>query len=412
MTSPHKALRILYNGSLSLFQPDTVIAQGGPSRFEDIFRKFFLKEKDFLIIPFLFTQHADTKDPFIRTTTFQNHLFNELVYCRDSFGSLYGNNPKRSQFLKQIHPLLNVIRKTISDEGINVVFLNGFSLNNWLLLYAAHKEKIPVVIQHAGLFKKEIARNKGLSSATKKLFYQMERDTIRWCSHHIFLNKFSKEVFMKLYNIKNQSLCPSSIIPLPVPLVRSSNNFKSYVNVEANIGMVARWDSIKNHSAMYRLATASLVPKEWKFHTVVNIPKTSNVYTFPKKYTAAITTHRPMVPKDLTHFYQKMDAIFVPSNFDVSPTVVAEAFLAGVPVIISNKVGWQNEFIECGLRDHVIAINSSGNTLVKTVGRILSERQGNIKKYRGIAKHIRETHAPKRVFEQYNSLFRKIMACV
>ena len=406
MTSRSKALRILYNGSFSVLEPNKVLAQGGPSRFEDIFRKFFLKE-DFFIIPFLFTESADTSVPYIRVKTREGNLFNELVYCNDTRSLFQNKNPKRSLFLKTIQQTVKVIRSTLIQEKIDVVFLNGFSLNNWLLLYAAHKEKIPVVIQHAGIMKKEISRHMSFSSATKKIIYQMERDTIRWCSHHIFLNTFSKEVFIKLYNVKDQTKIISTIIPLPVPLTRNSKSIKKSIETNIKIGMVARWDSIKNHSAMLRLATASTRPKNWTCHTVVHIPEASNIFTFPKKYKAAVYTHRPMLPENLTHFYQKMDIIFVPSNFDVSPTVVAEAFLAGVPVIISNNVGWQNEFIECGLGDHIIATNSSGNQLVKIISRILSQREMNMKKYIAMTNHILKIHKPDRVFNQYALIFKK-----
>ncbi|MBY0328594.1 glycosyltransferase, partial [Patescibacteria group bacterium] len=243
----------------------------------------------------------------------------------------------------------------------------------------------------------------------RKTFYDMERDTIKWCAHHIFLNEFSKNVFIDLYTIKRQKSFASSVIPLPIelPVLTTSNKTTRNKEAAVNIGMVARWDSIKNHSALLRLAQSAIRPKNWTIHSVVAVNASRS--DFAKEYVNSITIVEPMPPEKLTRFYEAMDVILLPSNFDVSPTVAAEALLVGKPVIISDQVGWVNDFITVGLKDHVISPNISGTALVNTIRDVVSAINTNSKKYATLVKQIRYDHEPKRVFTEYASVFNSVV---
>lgn len=407
MSTIKKPIKVLYNGAHSNLRPKKVTAQGGPSRFADGFRKAFKKEKDVLLLPFLFSGNDTVATPTVHSIDVDGHVFYELLYNKKLMNTLYADGVTRTTFLKHIEPIIKSVEVFLKRERPNIVFLNGFGVTNWILLYVAHTQKIPVVIQHAGIWKKEIKRKGNIyAPSVRKVLYQMERDTIQWCAHHIFLNTFSKKAFMHLYTIANENDISQSIVPLPIPLPSSYKNpaFDRFIKKDVvNIGMVARWDSIKNHSAMLRLATADTVPPNWRFHTVTAIP--SMEYTFPKKYVAAIKIHKPMDPHSLTAFYRSMDVVVLPSHFDVSPTVVAESILANTPVIISEHVGWFGEFVRAGLSDHIIPTNASGRRFVRTVKHVLSNRKSNKDKYNTLVGYIRRYHAPKVVFEKYAKLF-------
>ncbi|MHB1330352.1 MAG: glycosyltransferase family 4 protein [Minisyncoccota bacterium] len=404
--SRKEVVKILYNGSHTNKNTKDLVPQGGPSRFARTFRNYFLKNKDFYLCPILFT-HEDGSEPYLKRSGVGENVFNELVFDRDIIRSTYKKSFTRSSLVEYLKPFISKLSIFIEKENPDIVFLNGFSLTNWILLYVAHKHSIPVVIQHAGIWKKEIWRSRNaFSPSTRKILYDFERDTVRWCKHHIFLNNFSKKVFVDLYKntwIKNKK---SSIIPLPIDLPEKRFVRKDVVHKTPDhlmIGGVARWDSIKNHSAILRLASSKSLPEFWQIHVVTRIPYMSD---FAKKYVKYVEVHPPVQPKDLEKFYEKMDIIFLPSNFDVSPTVVAESILAGTPVIISDQVGWQDEFVRCGLSDHIVPTRISGKKLINVINKVMLKRKVSNWKYALLQKFIRRNHKPSLVMNKYQQVFK------
>jgi len=402
-------IKVLYNESHTnynkKFKP-----QGGPSRFASGFREFFLFQEKFSLCPILFS-HGDNCKPKIKKTSTKNGIFSELVYDKKIITSVYKENITKSALIKYLKPFLDELNTFIIKEKPDVVFLNGFSLSNWMLMYSAHKIGVPIVIQHAGIWKKEVRRTKvSFSPEMKRIFYDMERDTVRWCSNHIFLNNFSKEIFSDLYkgvwNRKKQF----EIIPLPIESKIFPFKKPKVYNDESDldIGVVARWDGIKNHRAILRLANAISKEQKWKIHTVTNISPITSEIELAKKYTAKVNICAPMSPEKLTDFYRSMDLILMLSNFDVSPTVVAESVLAGTPVIISDQVGWKDKFVTLELSDHIVSNNVSGKKLKNVIDQLMSKQEVNINKYKNLQDYIEKNHNPVKVFRKYASVFSLI----
>jgi glycosyltransferase involved in cell wall biosynthesis len=364
-----------------------------------------LTKKEFNLIPVLFSHKDGTKEPYIRTTALDSKKFFELVYDRGAINSLHKKDITKRWLVEYLTPWIIQIEKLFNTTKPDIVFLNGFGLTNWMLLYVAHSKNVPVVIQHAGIWKKEIQRvTEAFSPAIRKIFYDLERDTARWCSMHVFLNTYSKEVFMNAYKKGLRKKIPAVVIPLPISIAGTPKNKKNESG-KVSIGAVARWDGIKNHTAILRLASSKFLPQNWSIHTVTRIPKPSD---FSKKYTKVVTIHEPMSPAKLTDFYASMDVTLLLSHFDVSPTVIAESFAAGTPVIISEKVGWQNEYKACGLEDHIVPTTVGGKTLVGVIKHVLLHQSKNISKYKNFSKYVRLTHSPKKVFGDYVSLFMSL----
>ncbi len=403
-----KEFKILYNGSLANFNYKKIKPQGGPARFACEFRKFFLQYKYVKIIPVVFNINPDVSTVRNRETRVNGNIFYEIVHNPEPVKIVATATSTLADAKNKLKHIFESVEDIILNEKPNVVFLNGFSLYNWILLEAAKSLNVPVVVQHAGLWKKEIQQHsERYSSKTRKLFYTMERATVSASVFHIFLNKFSMDVFKNIHHISESDPFEYRVISLPIPVVEPARRrVFSKKRTHIDIGMVARWDSIKNHSATYRLATAEKFPKDWNVHSVTKIP--SMEYEFPKKYIKHINVHAPMSPSSLVMFYKDMEIVIVPSHFDVSPTVVAEAFLAGVPVIISDKVGWINEFVACGLEDHIIRTSISGNSFVRKIATILENRQANEKKYSMFLSYIKNKHSAKKIFREYFALFKMI----
>jgi len=402
-------IKILYNESHTNYNKK-LKPQGGPSRFASGFREFFLKQEKFSLCPILFS-HGDNCKPKIKKTSTKDGIFNELVYEKKIITSIYKESITKSALIKYLKPFLDELNAFIIEEKPDIVFLNGFNLSNWMLMYSAHKIGVPIVIQHAGIWKKEVRSSKiSFSPAMKKIFYDMERDTVRWCNNHIFLNNFSKEIFSDLYkgvwNRKKQF----EIIPLPIESKIFPFRKPKLYNDESglDIGVVARWDGIKNHKAILRLANTISKEQKWKIHTVTNIPRTTSEIELAKKYTAKVNICAPMSPERLTDFYRSMDLVLMLSNFDVSPTVVAESILAGTPVIISDKVGWQDEFVTVDLSDYIVSNNVSGKKLRNVVNQLMLNQEININKYRNLQSYIEKAHNPVNVFRKYTSVFSSI----
>lgn len=400
-----RKINILYNESHSNLHTQTLNPQGGPSRFSQSFRDYFLAKKEVNLIPVLFSHEDGNKKPYIRTTSQDSKEFFELVYDRNSINSFYKKNITKPHLIKHLAPWIAQLEEFFEGKKPDLIFLNGFGLTNWMLLHVAHKKNIPVAIQHAGVWKKEVQRVKeGFSPAIRKIFYDLERDTARWCAMHIFLNTYSKKVFMDAYKKALKKKIPSIVIPLPISVAAIPKNKKNKSG-KVSIGIVARWDSIKNHTAILRLASSKFLPSHWSVNAVTRIPRPSD---FSKKYTEVVTIHKPMSPELLTNFYASTDITILLSHFDVSPTVIAESFAAGTPVIISDKVGWQDEYKACGLEDHIVPTRIGGKTLVAVIKKVLSQQSKNTTKYKKFSKYVARTHSPKKVFDDYFSLFQSI----
>ncbi len=408
MSDFKKPLNILFNDTINSIKSKKAVAQGGPSRFSQNFHEFFSDNKEFILHPLIISLKDELPDDTLFKEIRSNNILFNKIYIKNKY--IRGGNKNtpvtKAKFIKQLNPIIDAVSRFFELKAIDIVFLNGFSLYNWIIMYVAHKKGVPVVIQHAGIWKKEVAIKKDrIPQFLRKIYYDMERDTIKYCAHHIFLNEFSRDVFLKIYNQKEIN---HSIVPLPIPTISRRKTKKlEEINFNHNLklGSVARWDEIKNHSAILRLASSHLKPKGWSVHTVTYIPDLK--YKFVQKYIKFVQIQEPMSPEKLVDFYQSMDIVILLSNFDVSPTVVAESITSGTPVIISNKVGWQNEFISSGLEDHIVDPKISGKKLISVINNIIENVEDNKKKYKKLKNLIRKNHNPNIVFSQYANIFKK-----
>lgn len=410
-------MKILYNDVHSnIFSDKGYVGQGGPSRFSSVFNNFFEKKTNVDLVPFLFGDGGADCVAKINTGKYKRFTYGEIYYDKNIILNLNKKEISRKQYIKEIQPLIDLITEFVKSQNPNLVFLNGFSVSNWILMNVAHKLSIPSIIQHAGIWKKEVfISQKHFNSSIRNIFYSFERDTIDLVSHHVFLNEFSRNVFADLHKtekILEKITKHSSIIPLPIENVFNVENIKNLdypvdVNNVINIGVVARWDNIKNHRAIYRLAKCKKLPKNWKINVVTKIPESTINSDFKKQYAQSVNIVAPMNQAELNNFYKKMNIVLLPSNFDVSPTVVAESFLNGVPVIISDKVGWVSEYEKCNLSNHVIKTNSSGGKIYDTILNTLQNREKNKKSYEKFVDYLQKRHNPETVFNEYFKLFKK-----
>lgn len=302
---------------------------------------------------------------------------------------------------------INSLKKIIEEVNPDVIFLNGFSLVSWMLLQAGFECGVPIAMQHAGFFKKEILLYRDhFTENARRMLYQMERDITAMSSVEIFLNTWSE----KVYNTTVQKVPKkkSSVIPLPYDEVSSSYKQSRTNQGEMRLGIVARWDRIKNHEAILALARKAKQRKlPWKFFAVTTIPDSKINATFKKDYQKFVTVSPSKSPGALRKFYKDMDILLLPSHFDVSPHVVMEAALEGVGTIISSNVGWGDEYRACGMGKWIVDFSSAQKTSAK-IEKILTNKKSYSDDVGTLKKYLVQTHNPNTVFKQYETLFTNI----
>lgn len=304
---------------------------------------------------------------------------------------------------------IDSLKEIIAHQKPDVIFLNGFSLVSWMLLCAGFESGVPIAMQHAGFLKKEIMMyGEQYSEHIRYMLYQMERDITAMCNVEIFLNTWSEKVYNK--TVQKVPKKKSVIIPLPFDEIGSTHALSHTPREEVRLGVVARWDRIKNHKAILALARKAKQKKlPWKFFAVTTIPQSNLNVQFKKDYQKFITVLPPKSPDALRKFYREMDVLLLPSHFDVSPHVVMEAALEGVGTVISPNVGWGDEYRACGMRKWIVDFSSIPKTCT-TIEKIIKNKPAYHKDIGTLKKYLVQAHNPKTVFTQYETLFTNIAA--
>jgi len=403
-------LKVLFSDSHVNLPGSTIIAQGGPERFAQNFTSFFQENvPDIELVSILFSDNKKREDIYVRKTTASRDYY-EVVFPKTSLHESYGKNFTKVAFLSFLTPWLEQVNQVFEHTDPDIVFLNGYNISNWFILETAYRRRVPVCIQHAGIAKKELlGAQRHFSPSVRRILIGFEKEIIKKSAYQIFLNVFSRDVFFEIHNTPLDSRLQKkiSIVPLPVditPVTPINLASKS----EYHIGMVARWDSIKNHRAILRLATFIKNKKLSLQLEVVTKWRVDLVSAFKDRYEKVVTIVPQMLPDSLPHFFEKQDITIIPSNFDVSPTVLMESLLAGTPAIISDRVGWVSDYHTFGLSDMIIRPTASGRTIAETIDRLVQHKDTYIPRFQKLQQKILKDHNPANVFPQYYQIFKRL----
>ncbi|HPF95474.1 MAG: glycosyltransferase family 4 protein [Candidatus Magasanikbacteria bacterium] len=375
-------------------------AQGGPARFSSRLVKALLAGKHSYtgVVTVNTEDKAPTMEP-IGTKGASN-------YYRLHFPKTLYNAVAKSKTVKKpeitLAPIVECFQEIIKKENIDLVFINGFGLRVWPLLIAAHRENIPVVQKHAGIWHKELDIYEDFYTKNGiKIMKGMERDITKYASKQVFLNTYSENVFQK--EISKSPKSKRMIIPLPTPFRAIKKRTKKKKDTQINIGVVARWDRIKNHQAI--LAVAEELYKQKvpaKIHVITRVPNTPKDAHMKKRYHDLIEIHPTTDAKGILAFYRGMDIAILPSHFDVSPTVVLEAASQGTGTIISPNVGWVNHYRQTG-NTQWIGDFTKPKSIVKKIQKLADHSLSN-----ELLKKFKLEHESKNVFPKYIRLFKSL----
>jgi len=300
-----------------------------------------------------------------------------------------------------LRPEIEGMKRLMKRMKPDIVFLNGYSLQGWLMLAAAQELQLPLVMKHGGLWKIEIDLYRDLySPAGRKLLCDMERDISRYADLEIFLNETSREQYKKI--IAPLPIQPHAVIPQQLPPLHPRRHAK-HKDERVQVGIVARWDRIKNHKAFYAVAKrAHELELPWDFHAVCAFPahpkrRLGRIY---KKY---VTVHPPMKKPELFSFYDKMDIALLPSLYDVMPHVVIEAASRGIGTIIAENVGWRSVFEKTKNRIWIDSFTDPDETIRKM--KRLKGKNLSPEFFQYAKKHMNKT----KVLDRYLETFAQVI---
>ena len=360
---------------------------------QDIFQNF-LKNKGNYELFGLFAKRADSGEEFKTISPKENFYGLSLPqnYSQES-AEKCSSLELRECFSEAFRSIDSVFERVMPD----IVFLNGFSWLACLLGWRAQEKEIPVVFIHAGLTFKEFDLYRdylGDKQADAILKGEKSLALNRKC-FHIFLNEFSRNVYEKEF-LKQK--CPNCfIVPLGASFDFHCPAKRSAVRSKIKVGLIGRWDRIKNHQAFLNLAKharSENVPAE--FFAITRIPEKTKALGISRSDYYAYVEVRDLMPReDLWKFYQEMDVVVCPSLFDVSPHTVLESIICGTPALISPNVGYVDLYRKFKLEHWIDDFSDPAETMEK-IERISLEKISP-----ELISWIKEEYDPETVFEKY-----------
>lgn len=386
------------------------ISQGGPANFAHLFIKHIVSRTTHRWTGVLFESVSVGASGCEKKYTFQQQEYYRLRVLRATLQSIVTAKKVVDPALLLKKPIQQCV-ELIEQQKPDIIFLNGFGIYNWMLLKAGEATKTPVVIQHAGIWTKELLiHKKRYSTAGRKMMEKMEQDSTRLVSHEIFLNEWSKKYYHS--TIAKGAAQNCGVVPLPFDFVlfkklvaQKSAEVFAFDQASVHIGIIARWDAIKNHGAILDLAKeAKRRQLPWVFHAVTAIPETDQHKRTRTAYAKHVDIVPPLDREGISQFCKAVDLLVLPSQFDVSPTVVLEAVASSTPIVISPTVGFADAFKKHGGKSWVVDftdIARAANSIKKLLGKPMPKQ---------LAASIKQNHNATMVFVEYLRIFKNALA--
>lgn len=401
---------ILSNGFPTNMPNAEKVSQGGPANFAKLFVNYIVSNTNHCWIGVMLEGVVGETTRLKQVFSSKQRKYFRLRVPRSALKTIVRSQKRVSAPDLILKRPIDRLIKLIKQKKPDVVFLNGFGLFNWMLLMAAEKTGTPVAIQHAGIWTKELTIHKKLYSPQgKKTMEQMEKDSTRLASAEIFLNDWSKNYYQD--NVAKGRREKISTIPLPFDFksfkllgTQKKSTLFNFDKKHLHVGIIARWDEIKNHQAVLTMAKMAQQKKlPWFFHSVVDIPNLKKYESGKAEYEKYVDVVLPLDRAGISDFCRSVDMLMLPSLFDVSPTVVLEAMASSTPIVISPTIGYVHDFSLYGGKDWIINFENPERAIKKLSRLIDKKMPGRLKK------HLTDIHDHGKVFATYLKTFAKII---
>jgi len=283
---------------------------------------------------------------------------------------------------KKYAGVIEAYRKAIRKEKPDLVLLNGTYYLPWCLFLASKMESVPVVLHYHGVLTVE---TRHWLPKYRKLFKKMEQSFDSKDVFYIFPSKITKNtVEQKIYGHKIKRF---AVVPNPVPMYFFDNT--AYGN-KINIGIVSRWDSIKNVDFCRTLAEYNKRRGgEFVINLITDLKEGCRLY---KKLSKIMKIH-PVVKNDkLVDFYKNMGVVISPSHFETYGNVAKEALASGIPAVVNYNMGVSETFEKLGLREWVIDFKSPSKVYKKIKDTIGNKVRDEVRE------KIKVSYSPQKIF--------------
>ena len=398
-------MKILSNDYLSNVPEIKRPAQGGTANFARLFSSWIKEQSEPSVWYGLIIETSiDATSPKITRLKSDKGSYYKLVVPRSKI-SLVGKSEEiisSEDILKEEIFLLSKLLKKLSPD---IVLVNGIYTITWILLMAAKKAGIPIITQHAGIFKKELSLFKeNYSVSGLNRLENMEIDSSKYSAAEVFLNQWSLDNYENEVCSVNHARVKIIPIPFDQPEINKSSENGNIAGSKMKIGVIARWDRIKNHQAI--LSLAEEIKKQglnWEINAITKVPQTGKNIEFKRRYSQNITVVSQMDKLGVYDFIRSMDLMILPSLFETASFVVLESLSCNKPILISDTVGFSQTFMDLGAGDYVIKFDDS-KKVIKRI-RDISDKTFPTT----IINSIRNDHLPEKIFQKYISLFKEII---
>lgn len=395
-------MKILSNDYASSIPDSSAQIKGGPARFAADFSQFVIEQGHRWIG---FIHDATRPEPghtlALETASKLLLILHLPAAAGERVRELTGISDPEKQFALEI----DLATKLMEQQRPDIVFLNGFSVFVWILSVAARRCHTPVVIQHAGIMAKEVDIYRDLFTLeSAQLCDQLEQQAAEEAAMNVFLNEFSQDAFRDIHG--PGAVARAGVIPLPHAGWPFATDYGPRAQTERIIGIIARWDRIKNHEAVAGFAegvAAAGLP--WQIKAITAIPNTPLHADFKKRYRELIEVLPNTDREGILKFCRSCDAMILPSHFDVSPTTVMEALAAGTPTVISPNVGWVTEYRRHGLSEWISDFKEPTAVVALLKKQFARPDWPELAPF---AKHIETCHSKDTVYQSYLGLFARL----
>lgn len=402
-------MRILSNGFPTNLPDSEKVSQGGPANFARLFVAHIVANTAHEWIGVMLEGVSSETTRLEKVFSAKQRSYYRLRTPRKLLRKVVQASSMRVDPVHEWDTPIRRLVKLIQEQKPDVVFLNGFGIFNWMLLKAAEKAGVPVVIQHAGIWTKELSIHKDLyTTAGRKLMEAMERESTAISSVEIFLNEWSKSYYEK--NVVRGRNARATIVPLPFDFesflqlsVAAGPSQFAFTKEVKHVGVIARWDEIKNHPAVLSMAKAAKkAGLPLQFHSIVEIPPHPKYAKEKEAYERYVDVIPPVDRAGISDFCRSVDMLLLPSLFDVSPTVVLEAIASKTPIFISPTIGYVSDFIRYGAKPWIVDHSNTPQTVARMI-RLADEPMPP-----SLVNHLLTNHDHRSVFATYLDIFKRV----
>ncbi|PJE58395.1 MAG: hypothetical protein COU81_00990 [Candidatus Portnoybacteria bacterium CG10_big_fil_rev_8_21_14_0_10_36_7] len=338
----------------------------------------------------------------------------QYYYIQGDSTKLY-NSIKKIDSLEDIsvsrlsEAIIKRIIEIIERDKVEVVLINGMpSWHVWFVREAARRVGIPLVMVHAGVMNREVHMYRNvIDKKIAQIYSWIEKDYCGGDIWNIFLNETTRDFLRE--NVFGRKEFHGKVIYLPLAeaytRVKAKVNSTSEQKASIKVGTVGRWDRIKNHPAILKLAEyAQAHSLPIKYYSVTMIPNTQINFKMKEKYRKVVNVFGQMSSSELIKYYKELDLLIMPSFFDVSPNTVLESMIVGTPALISPNVGHVEWYRKTGISKWIIDFKN----IKQTTDMIIEVANQNVPKE--VTAWIKKNHRANKAFKEYLSVAKEAIA--